>query len=125
LVRWASRAGTREFCSALAALVRQVQNIFFLTVYYFNFFFPIGQQAGPPVVHGRLSLSMFLWLPHCLRAGNVLTNRDVLPKHTQHMTKTIMKSSFFPSHGIAAFKSQFHNVNVLEFLNNLWGLGTK
>jgi hypothetical protein len=27
LVRWACRAGTRDFCSALAALVGPVQNI--------------------------------------------------------------------------------------------------
>jgi hypothetical protein len=29
LVCWACRAGTRDFCSALAALVGPVQNIFF------------------------------------------------------------------------------------------------
>jgi hypothetical protein len=29
LVRWAHCAGTRDFCPALAALVRSVQNIFF------------------------------------------------------------------------------------------------
>ncbi len=33
LVRWACRAGTRDFCPALAALVSTVQNIF--TVHYF------------------------------------------------------------------------------------------
>jgi hypothetical protein len=32
LVHWASRAGTRDYCSALAALVGPVQNIFFLAV---------------------------------------------------------------------------------------------
>ncbi len=37
---------TRDFCSALAALVGPVQNNFFLTVHYFNSFVPIGQQAG-------------------------------------------------------------------------------
>jgi hypothetical protein len=31
---WACRAGTRDFCSALAALVGPVQNIFSLTVRY-------------------------------------------------------------------------------------------
>jgi hypothetical protein len=35
-VRWACCAGTRDFCFALAALVGPVQNIFFLTVHYFN-----------------------------------------------------------------------------------------
>jgi hypothetical protein len=37
LVRWACRMGTRYFCPALAALVGPVQNIFFLTVHFFNF----------------------------------------------------------------------------------------
>jgi hypothetical protein len=58
---WASRAGTRDFCSALAALVGPVQNIFFLTVYYFISFLPIAQQAWQAVVLGRLSLNMCLW----------------------------------------------------------------
>jgi hypothetical protein len=31
------RASTRDFCSALAALVGPVLNIFFLTVHYFNY----------------------------------------------------------------------------------------
>jgi hypothetical protein len=43
LVRWACRAGT-NLCSALAALVGRVENIFFLTVHYFNCFVPIAQQ---------------------------------------------------------------------------------
>ncbi len=33
LVRWAYRAGIRNFCSALPFLVGPVQNIFFLTVH--------------------------------------------------------------------------------------------
>jgi hypothetical protein len=60
LVRWACRAGTRDFCSALTALVGPVQNIFFLTIHYFNYFVPIAQQAGQETVLGRLSLSMCL-----------------------------------------------------------------
>ncbi len=48
LVRWAYRAGTRDFCSALAAVVGPVQNVFFLTVYYFNSFVFVAQQAGQP-----------------------------------------------------------------------------
>jgi hypothetical protein len=31
LVHWAQLAGIRDFCPALAALIGQVQNIFFLT----------------------------------------------------------------------------------------------
>jgi hypothetical protein len=55
LVRWAWRAGTRDFCSVLAALAGPVQNIFFLTIHYFNSFVPIrpaswaGSRAGTPV----------------------------------------------------------------------------
>jgi hypothetical protein len=34
------------FCSALAALVGPVQNIFFLTVHYFNFLSPSPSKLG-------------------------------------------------------------------------------
>ncbi len=62
LVRWARRAGTRDFCSALASLVGPVPtNIFFLTVHYFNSFVPIAQPAGQAAVLGHLSLSECLW----------------------------------------------------------------
>jgi hypothetical protein len=51
LVRWACRAGTSDFCSALAALK-----------YFFpRLFVPISQQAGQAVVLGCLSLIMCLW----------------------------------------------------------------
>jgi hypothetical protein len=62
LVRWACRAGTRDLYQALAALVSTVQNIFFLTVHYFNLCIPIGLQAEQAVLLGRLSPSMCLWL---------------------------------------------------------------
>ncbi len=62
LVRWACRAGTRDFCPALAALVDPVQNMCFLTVHYFNSFVPIAQQSGQAVVLGRLSLIMCVWV---------------------------------------------------------------
>jgi hypothetical protein len=58
LAHWACRAGTRDLCSALAALVGPVQNIFSLNVHYFNSFFPIAQQAGQAAVLGHLSLSI-------------------------------------------------------------------
>ncbi len=48
LVRWASRAGTRDFCPAWA-------------VQYFNSLVPITQQAGQAVVLGHLSPSLCLW----------------------------------------------------------------
>jgi hypothetical protein len=43
---WACRAGTQDFCSAFAALVRLVQNIFFLTVHYFNPLSPSPSKLG-------------------------------------------------------------------------------
>jgi hypothetical protein len=58
LVRRAYRAVTAGFCSALAALAGTVQNIFFLSVPYFNSFIPIAQQNGQAAVLGRLSLGM-------------------------------------------------------------------
>jgi hypothetical protein len=64
LVPWALPVGTRDFCPALAALVGPVQNIFFLSVHYFDSFVPIAQQAGEAVVQSRLSLNM------CLREKN-------------------------------------------------------
>jgi hypothetical protein len=60
LVRWASCAVTRDFCSALAALAGPVQSIFSLAVHYFSSCAPIAQQAGQAAVLGRLSLSMCL-----------------------------------------------------------------
>ncbi len=45
------RAGTRDFCSALAAPVASVENIFFLTIHYFNSYMvpspiKLGGQPG-------------------------------------------------------------------------------
>jgi hypothetical protein len=45
LDRWACHTGTRDFCSAMAALVGPVKNNFFLTLHFFNSFVPIAQQA--------------------------------------------------------------------------------
>ncbi len=52
---------TRDFCSALAAVVGPVQNIFSSFVHYFNSFVPVTQQARQAVVLDRLSLSTCLW----------------------------------------------------------------
>jgi hypothetical protein len=57
LVRWASRAGTRDFCSSLAALVAQNKIFFSSPVHYFSSFV---QQAGQAAVLGRLSLIVCL-----------------------------------------------------------------
>jgi hypothetical protein len=69
LAHWALRAGTIDFCPALAALVCYVQNIVFLALHYFNSFVPIAQQARKAIVPGHLSLNMWLW--DVQRAGEV------------------------------------------------------
>jgi len=59
LVCCVCRSDTRDFCPALAALkLAQDKIIFFITVQYFNSFFPIAQQAGQAVVLDHQSLSM-------------------------------------------------------------------
>jgi hypothetical protein len=73
LVRWACRAGTRDFCSALAVLVGQVQNIFFLAIHDLNSFVPIPQQVGQATVLGHLSVSMDLWSPLAKKTGHKKT----------------------------------------------------
>jgi hypothetical protein len=63
LVRWVCRAGTRDICSALAALVGQIQNNFFLTVYTISIPFSPSHSklgTGPAAVMGRLSLTVCL-----------------------------------------------------------------
>jgi hypothetical protein len=52
---------TRDFWSAVAALVSPAQNSFFLALHFFSFFVLIAYQAGQAAVLGRLSLSMCLW----------------------------------------------------------------
>jgi hypothetical protein len=62
LVLWACRVGTRDLCSALAALwLAQYKILFSLsTVYCYNSFVPIAQQAGQAAVLGHLSISVCL-----------------------------------------------------------------
>jgi hypothetical protein len=78
LVRWACRAGIRYFSSALAALIGPDQNIFLLTVHYFNSFVPIAQQAGKPAVLGRLSLNICMSLVILLRHFMRIRKRGML-----------------------------------------------
>jgi hypothetical protein len=55
LVRWAYRAGTIDFCSALDALAGPIQNFFLLFRTLFHFICPhrlaswAGSRAGLPV----------------------------------------------------------------------------
>jgi hypothetical protein len=52
LVRFARRTATKDFYPALAALIISAQNIFLLTVHYFNSCMPPGYA----VVQGPMSL---------------------------------------------------------------------
>jgi hypothetical protein len=45
-VHWACHAGAKDFCLTLAALVGPVENIFFLTVYYFYSVVPSPCKLG-------------------------------------------------------------------------------
>jgi hypothetical protein len=79
LIFWACGAGTRDFCSALAALVGPVQ-IFFLVVHIFNSFVPITQQAGKAAMLGHLSLSLCLWSLITLFLARNMINIYILNK---------------------------------------------
>jgi hypothetical protein len=57
LFRWACRAGTRDFCLALAALAANYKIFFFLPFTFSILVVPVTQQAGQAAVLGRLSLS--------------------------------------------------------------------
>jgi hypothetical protein len=54
-LHWACCAGTRYFCSKLAAPAGTAQNIFFLAIQFYNSFVSIAQQAGQSAVLGCLS----------------------------------------------------------------------
>ncbi len=68
LLYWHENAGTRDFCSALAALVGPVQYNTFFSLYtthsiqyiYFNYFVPIAKQTGQAAVLGRLSQRVYV-----------------------------------------------------------------
>jgi hypothetical protein len=62
LVLWACRADTRDFCSALTALVAAHYNIFCPQPTLFQFLCPHRQLPGQTAVLGHLSLSVCLWL---------------------------------------------------------------
>jgi hypothetical protein len=78
MVSWACCAGTRYFCSALAALVRPIQNFIFFTVHYSNAFVPIAQQVGQTAMLGRLSLRVCLWL----------RLRNLAVRHSNHSARS-------------------------------------
>ncbi len=69
LVRWACRAGTRDFLFCLGCSIRPSTKYFFPHRTLLPFLCPIGQQAGQAAVLGRLSVIMCLcgWL--CQKFG--------------------------------------------------------
>jgi hypothetical protein len=60
LVRWALRAGTRDFCPALVVLVGPIQNIFSSPYIISIYLSPLPSKLGQAVVPGRLSLNVCL-----------------------------------------------------------------
>ncbi len=62
---WACRAGTRDFCSALAALIGPVQNIF--SSLYVQFICPhrlaswAGSRAGSPVSYSLCNVNQLFY----------------------------------------------------------------
>ncbi len=79
LVCWACRAVTSDFCSALAALVGLVQNIFFLTVHYFDSSVLLStRKAGQAAVLGRLSFSV------CVSGLNLVERDYLIQPATSH-----------------------------------------
>jgi len=85
LVCWACRAGTRDFCSALAALAGPVQNILFFAVRYCNSFVPHrpvsweSSRAGSPV-------SQYVSLDPALNVhSTICTSFPMLLKEGQHV----------------------------------------
>jgi hypothetical protein len=103
LVRLAHRAGTRDFCPAMAALVGLVQNIFFLAAHYFK----VLNLPPSPTKQGsqscrRLSLinssfTMELGMagrensiqtaPHCITIPVPMTTIDIPPQIFQKRKK--------------------------------------
>jgi hypothetical protein len=79
----------QEICSALAALLGPVQNIFFLTLHYFDFYVLIAQQAGQATMLGRLPLSMCLWLL-AWTSGGERGVAGVDPNHTTTKKRGIL-----------------------------------
>jgi hypothetical protein len=71
LCRWARCAGTRDFCSALAALVSPVQNILSSPYTISLHFVPTVQQAGQAVVPRRLSPNMCLMMTPYFSLGSI------------------------------------------------------
>jgi hypothetical protein len=60
LVRWARRAGRRDFYPTFGALISAEQNIFFSPHTFSLYMSPSPSNLGKQVVPGRLSLNMCL-----------------------------------------------------------------
>jgi hypothetical protein len=84
-VRGACRAGTIDFCSALAALVGPIQ-FFFPPVHFFSLLVTIAQQPGQAFVLGRLSMGS-----NSQRYGSANPDPDSAPKY--HGSPTLLQSN--------------------------------
>ena len=83
LVRWACRAGTRNVCPALAALVGPVQK-FFSSPYAISVLIcphRPSKLGGQAVLLSRPSLSMCPWRRHCNRLSDVTKDRKLRVKN--------------------------------------------
>jgi hypothetical protein len=69
LVRWTRRAGTIDFCPALAALVRSAKYYFPHSAHFFTLLVLIAQQPGQAVVLGCLSLFLYITQREGLQEG--------------------------------------------------------
>ncbi len=82
---------------SLAALVSPVQNIFFLTIHFFNLCVPIAQQPGQAVVQGRLSMNVCLRYPsesqyNTLTYIFLLNSVVVIMEHCQPKLSSYLKN---------------------------------
>ncbi len=82
-------------------LVRPVQNMFFLTEHYFNYFVPIAQQAGQPAVLGLLSFRMCLWLEPTTFRGSIECSALLLHCKKRLVTFPSPTGMSFTKHNLA------------------------
>jgi hypothetical protein len=81
LVRWTCRAGTRDFCSALAHLVGPSSKYFFLTIHYSIHLFPSPTKLARLVcvsVSDIRCVSLFVVCYVCNGGGGDAENRKNL-----------------------------------------------
>jgi hypothetical protein len=93
LLRRALRAGTRDFCPALTALVGPVHNIFFIyTEHFFTSFVPIAQGRQSSLVtcflisvSGYSTLTGYNVIVRLARYRHDQSRQGTTPKHILYM----------------------------------------